>query len=109
MDREDNTMKISEWLDSMEKQGLDVAHIVLPEELSYDEAPEETLYYKEVRPCGILCPGNHPFATVERFGHWYHCRGQDRKAGIHAEGMEWSLFTRDKERALQTARSHIEP
>jgi hypothetical protein len=102
-------MKISEWLDAKEKEGLDVAHISLPGEMSYDEVPEETLYFKEIRPCSILCAGNHPFATVERFGHWYYSRGQDKRAGIHASGMKWWLFTRDKELALRTAQSHIEP
>ena len=102
-------MKISEWLDAKEKEGLDVTHISLPDEMSYDEAPVETLYFKEIRPCSILCPGNHPFATVERFGHWYYSRGQDKLAGIHATGMEWWLFTKDKDLALKTAKSRIEP
>ncbi len=26
----------------------------------------------------MFCTGNHPFATVERFGHWYYSRGQDK-------------------------------
>lgn len=101
-------MKISEWLDGKEQEGIDVAHIILPDELYYDEIPEETIYFKEIRPCSILCSGNHPFATVERYGHWYYCRGQDRQAGIHASGMEWRLFTKDKELALATAKSRIE-
>ena len=55
----------------------------------------------------MLCEENHPFSTVERFGHWYLARGQDGAAGIHATTMTWHLFTRDKELALQTARSHL--
>jgi hypothetical protein len=51
---------------------------------------------------------NHPFATVECFGHWYYCRGQDKKAGIHSSKMKWRLFTKDKEVALQTAEARIE-
>lgn len=101
-------MKIAEWLDAKEREGLDVSHIALPDELSYDETPAETIYFKEIRPCSILCTGNHPFATVERFGHWYYCRGQDKQAGIHATGMHWSLFTKDRDLALKTARTHIE-
>jgi hypothetical protein len=101
-------MKISEWLDKNEVQGIDVAHIALPDELKYDELPEETLYFKEIRPCSILCTGNHPFATVERFGHWYYSRGQDKTAGIHSEDKHWHLFTKDRELALTTARLHIE-
>jgi hypothetical protein len=101
-------MKISAWLDKKEMEGVDVANIVLPDDLSYDELPDETLYFKELRPCGILCAGNHPFATVERFGHWYYSRGQDKQAGIHTTGMNWSLFTKDKDLAVSIAKSHIE-
>jgi hypothetical protein len=101
-------MKISEWLDNKEIEGVDVSHIVLPHDLSYDEVPDETLYFKEIRPCGILCTGNHPFSTVKRFEHWYYCRGQDKQAGIHASGMNWWLFTKDKDLALRTAKSRIE-
>ena len=101
-------MKISEWLDEKEADGFDVSKITLPEEMSYDEPPDETIFFEEFRPCGFLCPENHPFSIVERYGHWYHSRGQDKKAGIHAPGMEWSFFTKDKDLALQTAKSHIE-
>ena len=101
-------MKISEWLDKKEAEGIDVSQIPLPEYLSYDELPDETVFYKEIRPCGILCTGNHPFSTVERFGHWYYARGQDKKAGIHSSGMKWRLFTKDKDLAIETAKSHIE-
>ena len=47
-------------------------------------------------------------AECERFGHWYYCRGQDKKAGIHSSIMKWGLFTKDKDIALQTAKAHIE-
>ncbi len=105
---EEEKMKISDWLDEKEREGIDVSHISLPEELRYDEAPSEAIYFKEIRPCGIFCTGNHPFSTVERYGHWYHSRGQDKRAGIHSSDAEWGLFTKDKELALETARSHIE-
>jgi len=101
-------MTISSWLDEKELEGVDVSQIVLPDDLAYDEGPQETIFFQEVRPCGILCTENHPFSTVERFGHWYYSRGQDKKAGIHSSGMEWKLFTRDKDLALKTAKSHIE-
>ena len=101
-------MTISEWLDEKDAEGVDVSQIVLPEDLSYDEDPDETIYFEEINPCGFLCKENHPFATVERFGHWYLCRGQDKKAGLHASGMEWKLFTKDKDLAIQTAKAHIE-
>lgn len=101
-------MKIADWLDDKEAEGVDVSQIVLPKNLSYDEDPDETLYFKTINPCGLLCVENHPFSTVERYGHWYYCRGQDKKAGIHSSEMKWRLFTKDKELALQTAQAHIE-
>ena len=101
-------MSISGWLDEKEAEGVDVSQIVLPDDLAYDESPEETIYFQEIRPCGILCTENHPFSTVERFGHWYYSRGQDKKAGIHSSGMEWKLFTRDRDLALKTAKARIE-
>ena len=101
-------MDISEWLDKKEEEGIDVSQIVLPEDLSYDEVPDETIFYEEINPCGILCTGNHPFSTVDRFGDWYSCRGQDKGAGIHSSRMQWHLFTKDKDLAVKTAKSHLE-
>ena len=101
-------MKISDWLDEQEAANVDVSQIELPKNMAYDEDPEETLYFKEIKPCGLLCTKNHPFSTVERFGHWYYSRGQDKEAGIHSSEMKWRLFTKDKELALQTAKEHIE-
>jgi hypothetical protein len=101
-------MTISEWLDEKEAEGVDVSQIALPDDLSFDEDPEETVFFEEIKPCGFLCQENHPFSTVERFGHWYFSRGQDKKAGIHSSGMEWRLFTKDKTLAIKTARYHIE-
>lgn len=101
-------MTISEWLDERVAEGIDVSEIALPDDLSFDEDPEETIYFKEINPCGFLCRENHPFSIVERFGEWYLSRGQDKKAGIHASGMEWRLFTKDRELAIRTAKSHIQ-
>ena len=101
-------MNLSDWLDERELEGIDVSQIVLPNDLAYDESPEETIFFQEIHPCGILCTENHPFSTVERFGHWYYSRGQDKKAGIHSSGMEWKLFTRDRDLALKTAKARIE-
>jgi hypothetical protein len=102
------SMKISEWLDKKEADGIDVSQISLPDDLSYDEVPDETIFFKEINPCGVQCTRNHPFSTVERFGHWYYSRGQDKKAGIHSSEMKWRLFTKDKDLAVKTAKSHIE-
>ena len=101
-------MKISEWLDEKEAENLDVSQIALPKDLSYDEVPDETIYFEEINPDGILSTADHPFSTVERFGHWYYCRGRDKANGIHSSGMEWGLFTKDKDLAVKTAKSHIE-
>ncbi len=101
-------MNISEWLDKNESQGIDVSHITLPADLASDEAPAETIFFKEIRPCSILCTGDHPFSTVERFGHWYYSRGRDKENGPHTTKPQWWLFTRDKDLAIKTAKAHIE-
>ena len=100
-------MNISEWLDKKEIQGIDASHIVLPPNLANDEAPAETILFREIRPCSILCTGNHPFSTVERFGRWYYARGCDKEKGPHTSKPQWRLFTRDKDLAVKTAKSHI--
>ena len=102
------SVNISDWLDEKEEEGLDISQIVLPDDLAYDEVPDETIFFEEINPCGMFCTDNHPFSTVERFGHWYYCRGQDKKARIHSSGMEWRFFTKDRELAIKTAKSHIE-
>ena len=101
-------MKLSDWLDEKEAEKVDVSNITLPREIAYDATPDEVVYYQEINPCGILCSDNHPYAKVERFGHWYVCRGQDKEAGIHSTTMKWHLFTKDKDLALQTAKARIE-
>ena len=101
-------MNISDWLDEQAAKHVDVSQIDLPKNMAYDNDPDETIYYKEIKTCGIFCTDHHPFATVERFGHWYYARGQDKKAGMHSTAMRWRLFTRDRELALQTARDRIE-
>lgn len=101
-------MKISEWLDEKEKTNVDVSQISLPEDLAYDEVPDETIFFKEINPDGILSTDKHPFSTVERFGDWYYSRGRDREAGAQNPGTEWTFFTRDKDLAVKTAKAHIE-
>jgi len=101
-------MKISDWLDEKEAENVDVSQIELPADMSFDEGPDETIFFEEIKPCGLFCTENHPFSTVERFGHWYYSRGQDKKAGIHSSKMKWRMFTKDKNLALQTAKAHIE-
>ena len=101
-------MNISKWLDKKEAEGIDVSQIVLRDDLANDEAPAETIFFQEIRPCSILCTGNHPFSTVERFGHWYYCRGCDKETGPHTTRTQWVMFTKDKDLAIKIAKSHIE-
>lgn len=101
-------MNISEWLDKKEAEGIDVSHIILPENLANEEAPDETIFFQEIRTCSILCAGNHPFSTVERFGHWYCSRGRDKEAGPHTTKEQWWMFTKSRNLAIKTARAHIE-
>jgi len=101
-------MNISDWLDKKEADGVDVSQIILPDDLAYNEDPEETIFFDEVNPCGILCKGTHPYSIVRRFGHWYSCEGQDREAGIHSSALGWRFFTKDRALALKTAKLHIE-
>jgi len=101
-------VNISDWLDKKAAENVDVSQILLPPDMAYDGDSDETLFYKEKKPCGLFCTQNHPFSMVERFGHWYFARGQDKKAGIHSSEMNWRLFTRDKDLALRIAKSHIE-
>jgi len=101
-------MNISMWLDKKEAEGFDVYQIGLPADLANDDVPDETIYFKEINACGILCTGSHPFATVEQFGHWYYCRGCDKEHGPHTTQPQWWLFTKDQELAIRTAKAHIE-
>ncbi len=101
-------MTVSAWLDDKEAEGQDVSHIVLPDDLAYEEAPDETIFFREIRQCSILCTGSHPFSTVERFGHWYYCRGREKEKGPHTTRPQWWMFTKDGALAIKTAELHIE-
>lgn len=101
-------MTISEWLDEQQTTGLDVAQMDLPRDMAYDEDPDETIFFRQICPCGVMCVGNHPFSTVERFGHWYRARGQDKAAKLHSNELQWQLLTKNRDLALSTARAHIE-
>jgi hypothetical protein len=101
-------MRISKWLDKKETEGINVSQIVLPDDLIHDEVPAETIYFNEIRSCSIFCTGSHPFATVERYGHWFYCRGRDKETGPHTTKQQWWLFTKDMDMAIKTAREHIE-
>lgn len=103
-------MTIAEWLDDMAAGGKDMFNLKIPEDMAYDADPDEIIFFQEINPCGFLCSREHPFATVERFDHWYYARGRDKGKTIHSAEAEneWGLFTRDKELALTMAQRHIE-
>jgi len=101
-------MKISDWLDKKEAEQVDVSQIVLPANMFYDQDPDETLFFKEINPCGFFAPKITHFLRSNALDTGYYCKGQDRKAGIHSSEMKWKLFTKDKGLALQTAKEHIE-
>jgi len=101
-------MKVSQWLDSQEALGVDVSRLAAPARLLSEDEPDETLYFTEIRPCSVLCTGDHPFATVERYGTWYYSRGREKDKGPHTAKPQWGLFTRDRDLALREARSRIE-
>jgi hypothetical protein len=54
-------MKISDWLDEKEKENVDVSQIVLPAGMSYDEAPDETIFLKRINPVGFFVRKIIPF------------------------------------------------
>ena len=87
-------MKIAEWLEVKGAEGTDVSHIALPDDLAYDELPDETIFFEEINPCGIFCTENHPFSTVERFGDWFYCRGQDRERAFTPRARTGSCLQR---------------
>ena len=100
-------MNISEWLDQQVKAQVDVSQIEVPVEIVFDSTADETVFFEEMNPCGVLCTQNHPYAKIKRFGHWYVCTGQDRRAGIHSSEMKWRLNTRDKQLAMRTAQARM--
>lgn len=101
-------MKLSDWLDQKVAENVDVSQIELPSDVVFDDEADEMVFFAEANPCGMLCTQNHPYAKIERFGHWYRCKGQDKHAGIHSSEMKWRLFTKDKALALRTAKERIE-
>ena len=100
-------MNVSEWLDKKEAEGFDTSQAMLPDDLANDESPDETIYFKEINTCGVLCTGSHPFSTVERFGNWYYCRGRDKEHGAHTTQPQWWMFTKDRDLELKTAKTLI--
>jgi len=100
-------MNISKWLDKKEVDGFDVSQIVLPADSANDEAPDETIYFKEINMCGVLYSGNHPFSTVERFGHWYYSWGRDKEHCRNITQPQLWIFTKDQELAIKTEKDHI--
>lgn len=82
------------------------------------------LYYIQLNPCGGLCQGNHPHVAIdftderEEFdGEYvvvkklqaprYWVRGQDRDAGIHTCGLEFSAWFDTEQDALKYATQRV--
>lgn len=101
-------MKVIEWLNVNVSEGDDITPLHIPHHLLVNDDPDEILYYKEVNECGLFCQENHPFAKVERYGHWYRIFGQDKRASKHSDEMTFDVVTKDKVKALQMAQNHIE-
>jgi len=101
-------MKVAEWLDGQEAEGVELATLQIPKDILVNDDPDEIIFYREINECGLFCQENHPHAKVERFGHWFHAKGQDKLAGKHSDKMMWDLVTRDKNEAIRVARKHIE-
>ena len=101
-------MNISGWLDQQKEEYGDISQIELPADLTYDEEPDEMVFFEEINHCGILCSKNHPFSSIVRYGQWYYCTGQDKSAKVHSSEKMWHLLTMDKHLALNTAKEHIE-
>ncbi len=100
-------MSVSDWLDQKVKANVDVSQIDVPAEIVFDSTADETVFFEEMNPCGMLCTRDHPYAKIERFGHWYVCRGQDKRAGIHSAKRKWRFITQDRNEAVQTAHEHM--
>jgi len=101
-------MNISNWLDHQAEENGDISQVELPADLTYDVEPDERVFFKEINHCSVLCNKNHPFSSVVRYGHWYYCTGQDKKAGAHSTKLMWHLLTKDRQLALKNAKEHIE-
>ncbi len=62
-------MKISDWLDEKEAEGVDVSQITLPKNMSYDEDPDETLFFKAMFPLSVeTAPEKWRAKTLVKFG-----------------------------------------
>ncbi len=67
-------MNISTWLDRKTAEKIDVSHIELPADISYDNDPDERLFLKSISLVDIFVPEIIPLP-----------RSNDMDAGITAE------------------------
>ena len=49
--------------------------------MSYDEDPDETIYFKEINPCGILCEGKHPVLPLTVLATGFMAEGRIKMPG----------------------------
>ena len=47
--------------------------------MSYDEDPDETIYFKENKQCGILCEVNIPFLLLNGLANGFIAEGRIKK------------------------------
>jgi len=106
-DQGEKNMKISEWLDKKEAKALMYLKSHCPIASLMNDEPDDTIFFKDMNHDGSFLP------PIIRF----YCRalwalvllpGRDSVTGNHSPGIEWRLFTKDKDLALKTAKSHIE-
>ena len=101
-------MNISEWLDKKEAEGIDLSQIELPDDLLYDASPDEVVFFSGGATLQHPLLEKSPFFYRRALRALVLLQGPGQEAGIHATGMEWRFFTKNKDLALKTAKSHIE-
>ena len=101
-------MNISDWLDRKVAEGIDVqprSHCLTICRMTL--SPTRSYFFRFCSPA-VSSAQKSPLFHGRALRALVSCRGQDKKAGVHATGMEWTFFTKDKDLAVKTAKSRIE-
>ena len=85
-------MKISEWLDKKEKDGVDVSEIELPHDLSHDEDPDESIYFKEIRTVLDPLPGKSSSFHGQAFRALVLCQRSGQESRRPQNRNELAVF-----------------
>jgi hypothetical protein len=99
-------MKISDWLDEKEAEKLDVSQIALPDDLSYDKVPDETIFLRRLIFAGFSVQAIIPFLRSSALDTGIIVEVETRRPAFTRQ--EWRFFTKDRDLAIKTAKSHIE-